>query len=93
MTDDEDVQLEVTIKGIVKTTNRNFCTETYLKEVTKLLESHDHICPNTEALGSWDYTTHYSLNKMLVNGTEVEITKPCCKDDEIKIEDKWQNVP
>jgi len=93
MTEDERVEFAVTIKGIVKTTTRNFCIETYLKEMDKHLRTIRYTCPKTDAIGTWDYTTHYSLNKMLVNGAEIEITKPCCKDDEIKIEDKWENIP
>jgi hypothetical protein len=95
MTDDENVEFLVTIRGMVKTTDRNFCIETYLKELDKHLRKQEYICPNTNAAGKWDFTPHYSLNKTIVNGVEVKNLKECCKDDEIKIEEngKWRNIP
>jgi hypothetical protein len=96
MTDDENVEFLVTIRGMVKTTDRNFCIETYLKELDKYLRNDylmHYICPKTQAVGTWAFTTHYSLNKTIINGVEVKNMKECCKDDEIKIENKWENIP
>jgi hypothetical protein len=91
MTDDDDVQFAVTIKGVVKTTARNFCIETYLKEIDKHLQTIRYTCPKTDAIGEWTFTTHYSLNKTVINGKEVPNLKECCKDDEIKIEEEKES--
>lgn len=87
MTDDDNVEFLVTIRGMVKTTDRNFCIETYLKELDKHLQTIRYTCPRTDAVGIWSFTTHYSLNKTIVNGVVVDNLKECCKDDEIKIEE------
>jgi hypothetical protein len=85
MTEDSDVQFHVTIKGVVKTTNKQFCMEDYLKQLDKFLTTfYAHTCIKTKARGTWQ-TTHYSLNKTVINGVEVPNLKECCKDDEVKI--------
>ena len=103
MTEDEDVQFTVVVKGTVRTTNRKFCIESYLKDLDKLLSIRHHRCLNTDAIGTWT-TTHYSLDKTIINGKEVPNLKECCKDDQIKIIDlpddsnevkggEWRNIP